>query len=142
MVARKKKPESPKLDGVYDEIFTMQIEPEEVFHLVEEMAKAHDEDGETSWYTQVGILAERYPNDSVRCICIMERMQCLIALGKDKRMRGWSMDTDDPKCTLTHQAVFRATAKARIYRKGKKLRFDPDEFFALTLNETPAEGNA
>lgn len=142
MTARKKKPESAKSDRVLDDILPMQIEPEEIFYLVREMAKAHEERGEASWYTQVAILADRYPKQSSRTFCIMERMQCLIGLKKDKRMRGWSMDTDDPKCDLTHEAVFRATAKAPLYRKGKRLRFDPNEFFALALTETDSEGNA
>lgn len=54
-------------------------------------------------------------------------------------MKGWSMDTDDPTCALTHEAVFRATAKAPLHHRGQRLGFDPDEFFALVLNETPSD---
>jgi len=140
MANRKKK--KPVSTNVNDDISHISIEPEEVFYLVQEMAKAHEVDGEASWYTQGGILADRYPKDHVRAFCITERMRCLIGMTKDKRMKGWSMDTDDPKCDLTHEAVFRATAKAPMRAKGQRLQFDPDEFFALVLTETDSEGNA
>jgi hypothetical protein len=142
MPKRPKKKMSSKSKSVYDDIIPMQIEPEEIVYLVTEMAKSHDEHGEVDWYTQVGILADRYPRDSIRSFCIMERMQCLIRMTKDKRMKDWSMDTDDPKCDLTHGAVFRATAKAPLYVRRQRLRFDADEFFTLVLNEAPSEGNA
>jgi len=35
-----------------------------------------------------------------------------------------------------------AAARQALYRKGKRLRFDPNEFFALALTETDSEGNA
>lgn len=67
---KKKKPTAPQSNKVLDDILPMQIEPEEIFYLMREMTKAHDEHGEASWYTQVGILADRYPKDHVRVSCI------------------------------------------------------------------------
>jgi hypothetical protein len=120
----------------------MQIEPEEITYLVKKMANCHDANGNADWYTQVGILADRYPGNSSRVFCLMERMQCLIGMMKDSRMKGWSMNVDDPNCLLTHDAVFRATALAPMYVNGQRLQFKADEFFDLVLSEAPSEGNA
>lgn len=136
-----KKPPKKKT-SVWGDIIPMQIKPEEIVYLVKEMASRHDANGKADWYTQVGILADRYPNDSLRSFCLMERMQCLIGMMKDSRMKGWSMDVDDPKCILTNDAVFRATALAPMYVNGQRLRFKADEFFDLVLNEASSEGNA
>jgi hypothetical protein len=142
MTTRKKKKVSSLSTSTHDDIFLMRVEPEEIIYLVEELAKLHEEGRESNWYSQVAILLDRYPKQASRAHCIMQRMHCLAALAKDDRMRGWSMATDDPKCALTHEARFRATAKARLYPQATNVRFDADEFFALVLDETPSEGNA
>jgi hypothetical protein len=131
-----------KLPRNFEDILSLKIEPEEVLYLVKEMARHHDENGKADWYTQVAILADRYPHNPIHVLCIVERMQCLFGLTKDARMKGWAMDTDDPKCNLTNEAVFRAVAIAPMYLRGERFCFDADEFFAITLNETPPEGSA
>src|ERR1035437_2083370 len=85
------------------------IEPKEIVYLVTEMAKRHDEGAD--WYTQIAILADPYPMPSERPFAISERMECLLEMLKDERMRGWSMEVPHtPDCILTHEAVFGATA--------------------------------
>ncbi|HEX7360691.1 MAG TPA: hypothetical protein VF283_09380 [Bryobacteraceae bacterium] len=47
-------------------------------------------------------------------ICVMERMRCLTALLSDDRMRGWTLQRVEDGCSLTNEAIFRATAKCRL----------------------------
>ena len=133
---------SAKTPGVLDDLLTLTIEPDEILYLVKEMTKRHDEGHEVSWSTQIGILADRYPRGNNRAFCIMERMQSLIEMMKDDRMRGWSMDGPDPKCNLTSEAVFSATALAPLHIHGHRVSFVADEFFEILLRETPHEGQA
>jgi hypothetical protein len=86
----------------------------DILFLVEEMGRLHDEGCETSWFTQIGILSELFPAHSDEPYCIMERMQCLIKLMGEDRMRGWTMKTIDRTCTLTNRAVFTATSTVPI----------------------------
>jgi hypothetical protein len=58
------------------------------------MAKRHDEGYENSFESSVIILADRFPDENIRSLCLMERMRCLTEVMKDDRMRGWSMDVD------------------------------------------------
>ena len=51
---------SKKKTLVWDGILPIQIKPEEIVYLVKEMTSRHDENGKADWYTQVGILADRY----------------------------------------------------------------------------------
>ena len=104
------------------------------------MGRLHDEGCETSWFTQIGILSELFPDHSDEPYCIMERMQCLIKLMGEDRMRGWTMKTIDPTCTLTNRAVFTATATVPIRGDDNNRWFDADEFFAVALMDTPSSG--
>jgi hypothetical protein len=131
-----------KGQSIEESIQLVQIEPEEILFLITEMAKSHDEGQGTNWYTQVGILANRYPNQPERVVAIVERMKCLIDLFDDQRMRGWTLASRDPSCIITNEAVFRAAALAPIHLLGEKFKFDADEFFSIALSETDAEGNA
>lgn len=131
-----------KRHSLEESIQMVQVEPNEILFLVTEMARNHDEGNDTNWYTQVGILASLYPDKPERAIAIVERMQCLIGLFGDERMRGWTLASRDPNCIITNGAVFRATALAPIHLIGEKFVFDADEFFSLALCETDAEGNA
>ncbi len=117
------------------------IEPEEIVYLVTEMAKRHDEGAD--WYTQIAILADRYPMPSERPFAISERMECLLKMLKDERMRGWSMEVpDNHGCILTNEAVFRAAALVPLHIVGERFKFDAEEFFSIVLGEADAEGNA
>jgi hypothetical protein len=61
----------------------VKIDPEDILFLVEEMGRLHDEGCEPSWFTQIGILSELFPDHTDEPYCIMERMQCLIkVMGK------------------------------------------------------------
>lgn len=127
-----------RLQAIYD----TRIDPEEIIFLVQEMENLHDEGMETSWYTSLAILADRYKEDHNRVVCISERMMCLTEVMEDDRMRAWARKPAGKEYTLTNQAAFIATAKCPLRFKDEKLFFDPEEFFQLALIESPAEGSA
>jgi len=121
----------------------LKIEPEEILYLMQEMTKRHDMNEQADWYTSIAILAERYPSDPDRTFCISERMRCLLPLMKDARMRGWSFESwDDPECTMTNEAVFRAIAKCPLRGGSERMRFDSDEFFQIVLEDSKPDANA
>jgi hypothetical protein len=126
------------------DIQSMQIAPEEITYLVQEMARRHQErpPGEVDFYTALAILADGYRQDHDRCFCIMERMRCLIALRADERMRGWTVQGIEKGCILTNEAIFRAAAKCPLKANRKRVWFDADEFFKIALHETASEGRA
>jgi hypothetical protein len=119
----------------------VKIDPEDILFLVEEMGRLHDERCETSWFAPIGILYELFPDHSDEPYCIIERMQCLIKLMGEDRMRGWTMKTIDPTCTLTNRAVFTATSTVPIRGDDNNRWFDADEFFAVALMDTPSSGS-
>ena len=84
------------------ETVAMRIETEDIIHLVQEMARLHDEgreEGRTpDMYSAVRILAERHQGDVGKPACIMQRMRCLEEVMKDSRMRGWSFDGLEEGC--------------------------------------------
>jgi hypothetical protein len=127
----------------FKKIEKLDIEPDEIFSLIEEMAKRHETNDDVDFTTAMIILAMRYKKDPDRAFCISERMRCLNPMMKDERMRGWTMNTQDPKCTLTNHAVFRAVAKCSLqFDKKDHVWFDPDEFFRLVLTESDSETTA
>ena len=126
---------------VVAEIIAEKIDPEDILHLVSEMAKIYESDGEASWYSQIGILADRFPRGSRKPMAIMERMQALIPMLKDKRAKGWSFEGIEQGCTVTHQAMFRAAALTRLHcPDGRKLKFEREEFFKIVLEQTESDG--
>lgn len=126
---------------VVAEIIGEKIDPADIIHLVSEMAKLRDEGAEPNWYSQIGILAERFPRGSRKPLAITERMQALIPMLKDKRAKGWSFEGIEPGCTITHEAMFRAAALAPLHcPDGKKLKFKREEFFNVVLEQTEASG--
>jgi hypothetical protein len=127
---------------IVDEALEAQIEPQEILHLVTEMTKRHGEGQEVNWYTQVGILADRFPGKSPKLFAISQRMQCLIEVMKDPRMRGWTFEVADPNCLITNEAVFRATALAPLHLTKDRITFDPEEFFLIVLGESEPEARA
>jgi hypothetical protein len=124
----------------------MRIETEDILHLVQEMARPHDEGRERGrtpdMYSAVRILAERHRGDVGKPACIMQRMQCLEEVMKDSRMRGWSFDGPKEGCKITSEAVFRATAVCPLKATNKRLWLDADTFFEIVLRETDSRGNA
>lgn len=128
------------------DIQNMEITTEEITHLVEEMARQHQDrrPGEVDFYTAVAILAERYRDsqDHHRSFCVLERMRCLNELLCDERMRGWTIQGIQEGCLLTNEAIFRAVAKCPLKANAKRVWFDPDEFFTIALSETESEGSA
>ena len=133
------------------EILEERVDPADILHLVSEMGKLRDEGREPDWYSQVGILADRFPRGSIKPMAIMERMQAFLPMLKDKRARGWSFDSVEPGCTMTHEAMFRGAALAPLHaRKSRKTRagqsdrtrlsFKRDEFFAIVLEQTDGDG--
>jgi hypothetical protein len=131
-----------KVRNILDEIVKTKIKPAEISDFVAEMAKRHEESRDTDWYAQVAILVGRYSGRPKRPVAIMERMRCLVALMGDPRMRGWTMEAKDPECTITHEAVFFATATSPLHQIGEELRFDADEFFDIVLTAAEAGGHA
>lgn len=123
------------------EIMTEEIDSADILHLVSEMAKLRDDGEEPSWFSQVGILADRFPHGSRKPVAIMERMQALIPMLKDKRARGWSFEGTEPGCTITHEAMFKAAALAPLHcPNGRKLKFQRREFFKVVLEQTESTG--
>ena len=120
----------------------VRVEPQEIIDLVSEMNKLHEDGVDVSLFSQIGILAEKYPHGSDKPFIIMERMQCLVALMEDDRMRGWTLDGIEPGCKLTSSAVFQATANSPLHGDDHRVWFEPDEFFAAALSVTPADGHA
>ena len=74
-------------------------------------------------------------------MAIMERMQALIPMLKDKRAKVWSFEGIEPGCTITHEAIFRAVALAPLHStNGRKLKFQREEFFKVVLEQTDCIG--
>lgn len=114
-----------------------QIDPADVLYLVSEMGKRKDDGQDVSWYTQVAILADRFPKGSLKPMAIMERMQALLPMLKDKRAAGWSFQGAEPGCTITHEAMFRAAALTSLHcPHGKRMVFKRTEFFRVALEQT------
>jgi hypothetical protein len=127
----------------WDDVTQLVIDPEEIIYLAQEMAKLHEEQEPTDWYTSIGILAEKYPGDPDRVFCISERFRCLRMLMNNPRMQRWSITAiDDPDCNHTNGAVFRAVAKCPLRRVEERLHFDADDFFRIVLEEAEVEGHA
>lgn len=123
----------------------MVIDPEEIIYLVQEMADRHYKGQEIGFEYSVLALLEKYEGrDDIadRTYCVSTRMHCLICLMGDKRMRGWSMETKDPECTLTNCALFHAAALCPLRLDSERYRFDADEFFRIALEKAEPEGHA
>ena len=131
-----------RVDKSITEIQGMVITPEEIFYVVEVLARQHRERDDVDFYTMIGVLAERYQQDSRRSFCVMQRMRCTVELVQDKRMKGWTIQGIEDGCLLTNEAIFRAAAKCPMRATAKRIWFDPDEFFSIALSETEAVGRA
>lgn len=134
-----------KIPAIVRESQAMQIAPEEITCLVQEMAQQHQErgPGEVDFYTAVAMLAERYRDgEHNRPFCVIERMRCLTVPITDNRMRGWTLQGIEEGCLLTNEAIFRGTAKCPLRADAKRVWFDADEFFEIVLRETPPEARA
>jgi hypothetical protein len=123
-------------------IYATKIKPEEILYLVKEMARLHEEGSEPDWYSMVFILSNRYKRRTGKVLSIIERMGCLVEMTKDARMRGWSMQALEKGCLLTNDAVFKGVALCPMKRIGERMRFDPDEFFNIVLQQCDSEGRA
>lgn len=126
----------------FERIKKFDIEPDEIFSLVEEMVERQKTDDNINFETAMIILALRYKDQPGRALCITERMLCLNPMMKDERMRGWTIKTIDPNCTLTNYAVFRAVAKCPLRLDHDHTRLDPKEFFRIVLEESDSETTA
>jgi hypothetical protein len=126
------------------DIQRIEVEPEEIFYLVQEMARLHQErePGQVTIETAVIILADRYGDDLDRTHCIMERMRCLQHLFSDSRMRGWTINGVEEGCLITNEAIFRAVAKCPLKPNSRRVWFDADQFFSIALSETESHGTA
>jgi hypothetical protein len=125
-------------------IYATKIKPEEILYLVKEMARLHEEGSEPDWYSMVFILSDRYKRRMSKVLPIVERMGCLVEIMKDERMRGWSMQAIEKDCLLTNDAVFKGVALCPMKQDddGKRLHFDPDEFFNIVLQQSESQGRA
>jgi hypothetical protein len=129
-----------------DRIYATKVKPKEILSLVQEMSRLHEEGETPDYYSALAILCQRYKGRKLRTridktFVIMERMQCLLKVMKDERMRGWTMEAIDPDCMLTNTAIFTATALCPIKKVGDERCFDADEFFDIVLRECDTEGN-
>lgn len=123
------------------DIQNLVVETRELTDLVQEINKDDHEDGQTDWYTAVAILANRYKGDPDRAFCVLKRIECLLALMKEPRMRGWSVETTEPGCVVTHHAAFEAAARCPLRLSGDHFYFNPDEFFRIALEKRAPEGS-
>lgn len=129
--------------SMIERAMAIKIKPSDIKFLVKEVEKLHGTDVSKGFETQAFILMKRYgKNKSAKIFAILERMHCLLALMEDERMRGWTLESQEPGCTLTHEAVFDATATCRLLDRDGHFAFDPDEFFELALKHTPAKTHA
>lgn len=132
-----------KRKSIVEEATTLEVKPDEVIWLMQEMTAKRDEVDRPDFYTALAILMGRYPKQSAKVFAISERMRCLTFLCEDPRMRGWAIeDPDDPGCQFTSEAVFAATALAPLHSIEGQLQFNADEFFAIVLEQSPSEGNS
>ena len=122
-------------------IVEMEINPQEIIDLVEEMTKKRNDGIETNWYTTVGLLADRYHDEYDRAFCIHERMQCLNNMMEDARMSAWTTRTNDLSFLYVNAAAFIAAAKCPL-RFRDELYFDPEEFFRMALEESTPDARA
>lgn len=111
-------------------IQSLVIDPEEIRFIVRELTKEQNSSREAEWYALMTILVQRYPGDLQRSCCISDRMECAVPLMKDRRMKEIAPDLKDTSRSTT-QALFHAVAKCPLRTDGKRVWFDPDEFFAL-----------
>jgi hypothetical protein len=137
----------PETGSRWEKAFDMAIEPSEIIDLVEEMTELHDNSEEIDWYSSMGVLFNRYSGTedcADRVFCISTRMSCLSDLMKsdDERLHCWAKIANDPKCIVTHSALFHATALCKLNWDEKRTWFDPDEFFNIALEQAESEGNA
>lgn len=129
----------------WQEITKLQVDPDDVAYLVQEMARRRDKAEDDDFFTSIAILSERFrgqEKSADRMFCISTRMECLLALTKDERMRGWTMETNDPICTLANWAMFQAVAACTLQVEDDRFYFDADEFFRIALEEMEPEGHA
>lgn len=127
---------------MYDKFLQAEIEPVDISFFVEKIENHRKEGLEVNWFMLLAAATEIYPNDPDKSVAIVERMRCLIALMKDERMRGWTLQGPTKGCGLTNPAVFRATAITPLRIEENRFLFDPEEFFSIALNERPGEASA
>lgn len=127
----------------WQEITDLEVDPKDVAYLALEMAQRNQTD--VDFFTLIAILGERFrgqENSADRMFCISTRMECLSELMKDERMRGWTIETDNPRCTLANWAVFYAAAVCTLRVQDDCFYFEADEFFKIALQEVEPEGHA
>jgi hypothetical protein len=127
----------------WQEITKLEINPEDVVYLAQEMAR-RDQPEEADFFTLIEILGERFrgqEKSADRMFCISTRMECLSELMKDERMRGWTIEMNT-RCTLANWAVFHAAAVCTLQVQDDRFYFDAEEFFRIALEEIEPEGHA
>jgi hypothetical protein len=133
------------LAGWLQESLKVKIKPSDMKFLIAELTRRRDEGQDCGFEAQCFILLNHYRNGKkkpIKMFATVERLRCLADIMKDERMRGWTMETNDPACILTHEAVFDATALCKLIEKDDKIAFDTDEFFDLVLKRVKPEGHA
>lgn len=127
----------------WQEITELEINPDDVTYLAQEMAR-RDHADDADFFTSIAILGQRFrgqEKSADRMFCISTRMECLSELMKDKRMPGWTIETNDPQCTVAN-AVFHAAAVCTLRVEDDRFYFDADEFFRIALEGIEPEGHA
>jgi len=130
-----------------ERVYATKVNLEEIMYVVLNMTRLHEEGKNPCLETAMLMLADRYKrrkNAAQKCFVIIQRIHCLLRLieSKDERMRSWTIDTVDPDCMLTNQAVFTATALCPMRRQNEQTYFQPDEFFDIVLRESESNGKA
>jgi hypothetical protein len=131
-----------------DDLYMTDVKLEELLYLLKKMTRLQDGGEKPCFESAAFILSERYrgkKNAVGKTFAIMERMNALAKLMRinDERMRGWTMETTEPECLLTNDAVFKATAICPLRKDSEqRMSFDVDEFFEIVLKEADSEGRA
>lgn len=128
----------------WQEITNLEINPEDVAYLAQEMARRNHAEN-ADFFTLIAILGERFrgqEKSADRMFCISTRMECLSELMKDQRMRGWTIETNEAQYTLANWAIFHAAAVCTLQVQDDRFYFDADEFFRIALADLEPEGHA
>jgi hypothetical protein len=133
------------LASQWQQITELEINPDDVAYLINEMARRRDKAEDDDFFTSIAILGERFhgqEKSADRMFCISTRMECLLGLTKDERMRGWTTEMNVPQHMLANWPLFHAVAACPLRVHDDRFYFDADEFFSIALEEIEPEGHA
>lgn len=122
------------------------IDTEEILWIVREQMKIYESGVKLDGYSElgftIGLLMDKYSDDTTRAYCISERISCLTGVLRDERIRAFTNEELDPSRLGVRHEVFEAAAVCPIHCDEKNAWFDTEEFIALVLRLTSDMGRA